>query len=76
MLYFVINVSRTAIWNFLDSAWVEYYPERSRCDLFVDVHRPNSKAALYVLDAINDIFYTAPAFAVAISCSMESAIFH
>ena len=74
MIYFVINLARTLIWNFLDSAWVQYFPERSRCDTYVDVLGPNSKAALYFLDAINNIFYTTPAIVVAISCVISVVV--
>ena len=73
-LYFVINLARTLLWNFLDSAWVQYFPERSRCDTFVDIHGPNSKAALYFLDVINNIFYTTPAIVVVISCVISVVV--
>ena len=74
MLYFVINLVRTLIWNFLDGAGVKYFPAGSRCDTYVDIHGTYSKAALYLLDAINNIFYTAPAIAVALSCVISVVV--
>ena len=63
-----IKVALIAIMNSNDSLSVMFSPMYSRCDRFVDAYDPNSKAALYAMALNENIFYTAPAFVVAISC--------
>ena len=76
VLYLVINLALVAIICSLDSTRVEFINIVFRCHYYIIYIWPNNVLSTeYIVDAVkNNIFYTAPACVVAISCVISVVV--
>ena len=72
--YLMINLALIAILNSYDNLSVLFSPINSCCVRIVDINDLNSKAAFYVIAVNKNIFCTAPAIVVAISCVISVVV--
>ena len=72
--YLIINLALIAIMKSNESISVKFSPMYSHCGRFVDLNDPKGKAALYVISLNENIFCTAPAIVVAISCVISVVV--
>ena len=72
--YLMVNLALIAILNSYDNLHVVFSPINSCCVRFVDIIDLNSKAAFYVIAVNENIFCTAPAIVVAISCVISVVV--
>ena len=74
VLYLVINSASVVLLFSLDGTRVKFMESYSACFWFADISIPDHLTELYALAVNENVFYTTPAFVVAISCVISVAV--
>ena len=69
--YLLIVLALIIIIKYIGNARTSFHETRSRCDMNVD---PDMDRATFIFTVCNNIFYTAPAIAVALSCVISVVV--